>query len=859
MKNKFNLINFLICFFIIIFNYNKSLADDLVIDAEEVEIKDKGNLIRGVGSVNINDNDNLLISGDEAIYDRIQQKVEITGNVNVFNKLKNYKAKSDKVIFDRKQNLILTFDNTNINLLDRNNSNTILKLSGNYSLFNQESKNLEIKKQVTINDYSNDYQIYSNNIFYDNSTQVIQSLGETKINYQNDFLIDTKDISFNRISKNFYTDKKTSLSDKFGNKYELSNFVYDLEKKLFKSKGLKLSDQENNTLDLLNAYIDLEKNEILGSDFNLIFDKNLFSNPENDPRLKGRYILTNKDETIMKKSTFTTCKNIKGKCPVWSISAEEVNHKKEKKRIEYKNAWLEVYDMPIAYFPYFFHPDPTVKRQSGFLFPEFINTQNLGFSTKIPYYLAIDVDKDMTISPRLYSNNNLFVQTEYRQSFENSNLVTDFSYNKKDNSNSHFFANLSSNFEDTFYEMKIETVSNKDYLKKYQVKSPLISNYNTLNSSFLIETLTDDSSFSSSIDVFEDLSKNESDRYEYVFPNYKYTKEIFLDNSLFDTFNYKSSGNYRKFNTNVDELDLVNDLVFKSKDSFTFVENSDSELSLLLRNINTYGDLSSTYKNKKNYSVLSSILYNFKYPLIKESKNNKKFLTPVASFRFSPNPGLNLKNQNTLITYDDLFGLNRINEKTVETGGALTLGLEYKNQNLNNKDILNLKLAVNLRDQENQDLPISSSLNKKTSDIIGFSGVNITENLSLNYNFSLEQNLSGTNYSLVSANYDGNKLKTSFEYMEKSKHIGDESYFINYTDLKIDKSNSLGFETSRNMDKNLTNYYNLIYKYKNDCLEASIVYNKQFYQDDSINSGQNIFFKISLIPFGEVGSSAINN
>ena len=41
--------------------------------------------------------------------------------------------------------------------------------------------------------------------------------------------------------------------------------------------------------------------------------------------------------------------------------------------------------MPIAYFPYFFHPDPTVKRQSGF-FSEFINTQNLGFSAKIPYF-----------------------------------------------------------------------------------------------------------------------------------------------------------------------------------------------------------------------------------------------------------------------------------------------------------------------------------------------------------------------------------------------------------------------------------------------------------------------------------------
>ena len=144
-----------------------------------------------------------------------------------------------------------------------------------------------------------------------------------------------------------------------------------------------MSDQEN-TLDLLNAYIDLEKNEILGSDFNLIFDKNLFSNPENDPRLKGRYILTNKDETIMKKSTFTTCKNIKGKCPVWSISAEEVNHKKEKKRIEYKNAWLEVYDMPIAYFPYFFHPDPTVKRQSGFSFSRIHKYSKLRLFNKDP-------------------------------------------------------------------------------------------------------------------------------------------------------------------------------------------------------------------------------------------------------------------------------------------------------------------------------------------------------------------------------------------------------------------------------------------------------------------------------------------
>ena len=130
--------------------------------------------------------------------------------------------------------------------------------------------------------------------------------------------------------------------------------------------------------------------------------------------------------------------------------------------------------MPVAYFPYFFHPDPTVKRQSGFLFPQFINNNNLGFSTLIPYFVAIDEDKDMTITPRVYTNNNLFIQTEYRQLFKNSYFTTDFSFNKKDSLNSHFFATMESDLEDSFYEVKIETVSNKDYLKKYQIQSPLV-------------------------------------------------------------------------------------------------------------------------------------------------------------------------------------------------------------------------------------------------------------------------------------------------------------------------------------------------------------------------------------------------
>ena len=50
----------------------------------------------------------------------------------------------------------------------------------------------------------------------------------------------------------------------------------------------------------------------------------------------------------------------------------------------------------------FFHPDPTVKRQSGFLIPRFSQTNTLGTALQIPYFKVISENKDLTFTPRLY-------------------------------------------------------------------------------------------------------------------------------------------------------------------------------------------------------------------------------------------------------------------------------------------------------------------------------------------------------------------------------------------------------------------------------------------------------------------------
>ena len=855
MKNNFNISCFFILISLLVLYSTKLSAADLVVDAEVVDIKESGNLIVGKGSVNIVDGNNISIKGDNVRYNRLSQVVEIDGNVIFFDTEKNSKVTSNKIIFDRNQNTISSFGKTSVNIFDNSNKNIEFKVSGENAIINRNTKTLEITDNVILNDMINEYKILSDKIIYNQIEEVFKSFNKTEIDYQNKYLIETDNILYDKSKNIIFSENKTSIFDKFDNQFKLSNFNFDIKNKLFKANNLKLIDKDNNILELNNGYINIDLNELVGSDFSLVFNKGLFGNKENDPRLFGRYIITNQSETTMKKSIFTTCKKEDGKCPAWSMSADEVKHSSEKKRIEYKNAWLEIYEVPVLYFPYFFHPDPTIKRQSGFLFPQFISSSNLGFSTQIPYFNAIDYDKDLTISPRVYTNNNLFLQTEYRQAFNNSDFISDFSFNKKDKTNGHFFSSLKGDFENSFYEMKIETVSNNDYLKKYQIKSPLIKNYSTLNSRFMIETISDDSTFSSSIDIIEDLAKQDSDKYEYIFPNFEYTREAYLDDGIFETVSYRSSGNYHKYNTNVDEVDLINDLVFTSNNS-NILKNSDTSFELLLRNLNTYGDLSNTYKDDKDYKILSSILYNIRYPLFKETDEDTEFLTPILSFRYSPNKGLNLRNEKELIRFQDLFNLDRVNNKTIESGESITLGLEYKNQDKFNKDKINLGIGVNFKTKKDEDLPLSTSLNQKTSDIIGYSGINITENLSLNYNFSIDENLRDTKYSLASLNYNSSKFSTSFEYMEKSQPIGEESYLNNVSRIEINNSNSLAFETNKNLDKNLTDYYNLIYKYKNDCLEASLVYNKQFYDDVSINSDKNIFFKISIIPFGDLGTAS---
>ena len=116
--------------------------------------------------------------------------------------------------------------------------------------------------------------------------------------------------------------------------------------------------------------------------------------------------------------------------------------------IHYKGASLKIYDKKVFYFPKFFHPDPTVKRQTGFLIPRLQENSTTGLSLKLPYFIALAENKDITFSPRFFNNDKLLLQSEFRQKNKKSDQIVDFSQfvSTDEGSRGHLFYNFRKNY-----------------------------------------------------------------------------------------------------------------------------------------------------------------------------------------------------------------------------------------------------------------------------------------------------------------------------------------------------------------------------------------------------------------------------
>ncbi len=706
---------------------------------------------------------------------------------------------------------------------------------------------------------------------YNELSKVLETKGPTKITTSENYIIEGEDIIFDNLKKIIISNKNAQITDQDNNKIYLDKFEYQIEENIFKSIGyVKVEDKFKNVYEFSQIYIDTKKQEILGSDTKLFLNQNNFKvNENNKPRVFANTSKISENQSVFKKSIFTLCNYRKNdKCPPWSIQSSEMLHDNKKKTIYYDNAVVKVYNIPIFYLPKLSHPDPSVDRRSGFLPPSFEDTKNLGSGITVPYFFALNKDKNFTLTNKFYVSENPLFIGEYHQAFKNSNFLADFGYTegfkktsskKKSGKKSHFFSEFTKNFKsenniNSFMKLKVQEVSNDKYLKLYKLESDLVDhNMQTLENSIDFTYQNDDLFFGFNSSIYETLKEDYNDKYEYIYPDITLNKNL-VSNNILGNLDLETNFQVRKYDTNKFTNFFINDFNWNYK---FFGQNSIFNNKLLgnIKNINYEVKNVDVYKRDTTSELYGALGYLTQINLRKNNGTAIHKLTPKLLLRYAPGE-MRKEDSGSRITPTNAFSMNRLNNaKNFETGLSSTIGFDYKIEKNNNN--FDFSIAQIINEKENKKMPTETSLDEKLSDVVGSSNFQLNDSLAIGYNFSIDQNYNDFNYNDFNANINFDPMKIGFNYILEDKHIGNQEYLKTKIDYTRGKNGLLTFETKRNLVSDSAEFYNLSYEYINDCLRAGLVYRREFYKDSELEPEDTLMFKITLVPFGNINTPSL--
>ena len=745
------------------------------------------------------------------------------------------------------------------------------KITSQFAEYNKSSQEIILRDSITATDNLNNV-IKTNYAKYNNINNTFETKGPTSLVTSENYSLEGTDLYFDNKNKIIKSNKNSILKDINGNKIYFENFEYIANDNIFKSIGfVKILDKFDNTYEFSQIYIDTKKKEVLGTDIKAYLDHQDFKiNNKNDPRIFANTLKLGENKSVFNKSVFTLCEFKENeKCPPWVLQANKMTHDNKKKTIYYDDVVVKIYDIPIFYFPYLSHPDPSVKRRSGLMPPTLSDSKNLGAGVALPYFWAVDVDKNFTITSKLFVDENPLFLAEYHQAFKDSNLLTDFGYTegykktsktKKAGSKSHFFSKFIKNFKgemgsDNSLSLVVQNVSDDKYLKLYKIDSNLVDyNQDVLENSVNYTYATKESFFGIDISMYETLKDDYNDKYEYIFPEIIFDKNI-LSSEKFGNLEIQTNFKAHKYDTNKFTNFFVNDLEWESND---YIFNSKVKNKFLgkLKNINYEASNVDVYKDKTTNELFGAIGLLSEIDFQKKIGETTSLLTPKLMMKIAPG-SMRKDTGGSRLTPLDAFNIDRINKiDNFETGNTVTLGFDLDIKNEINK--FNFSVAQIISDKENKKISTKTGLDEKMSDLVGNLSLEINETLEFTHQFAVDQNYGELNYNDFGSNIKLGNMGLNFNYIEEDKHIGNQEYLKTKINYENKDRSLISFETKRNLITNSSEFYDLSYKYINDCLKAGLVYRREFYNDSELEAENSLMFNITLTPFGNINSPKIN-
>ena len=580
--------------------------------------------------------------------------------------------------------------------------------------------------------------------------------------------------------------------------------------------------------------------------------------------------------TEMRQAVFSPCKlcpDNPDAAPLWQLKAARVVHDQRRHEIEYSDVVLEAFGVPIAYAPFFSHPDPTVKRRSGFLTPTYRSGSELGFSLQVPYYFNLAPNRDATLAPIFTTKEGPVLVGEYRARTERGEYQLAGSITNPESRGlngetiggrdvrGHIEGTGAFQLSDVWrWGYQLDRATDDTYLRRYN-----FSNEDTLTSRLYLEGIDGRNYAGINGYAFQGLEVDDDPgQAPLVLPIAEYN--LVLEKGLF-------GGNYT-FDANLMSLSRTEgtDTRRLSVDGGWHLPFIGSAGDIYTLNTQLRGDLywvddlanrgRTASSDEITGRIVPSLSLDWRYPWIRQAGTTRQIIEPVAKIAVSPyggNPdGIpNEDSQDFEFDHTNLFDLMRFpGLDRVEGGPRVSYGLRAGVYGISGGRTTAF-FGQSYRVKADSTFERGSGLEDKFSDFVGSVNISPADFVDLSFRFRLDHDDLSPRRSEVNLNGGPNWLRINFGYLsldDPPDNLDDDVEAreeINVSARFRFASNwSISANTRRNLTTDNTIRYGFGINYGDECLIFSTRFVRSFTQDRDVKPTTSIQFVVTLRNLG---------
>ena len=599
-----------------------------------------------------------------------------------------------------------------------------------------------------------------------------------------------------------------------------------------------------------------------------------------------RFRRLDKDNKVMDKVVYSPCDVCQNENPLWQVKARKVKHYAEEQNVVYNDAFLEVKGIPVLYTPYFSHPDPSVKRRSGFLFPSLTSTKYLGSSIKTNYFWAISDNEDLTFSPTITSDRGILWGANYNKYSERGELFASgtYIYGPRE---------TQPNYEEVHYDSDDKNRGNLFLRGRYEFNDYWVGNADIkyVSDRFYLKDISlpekDYTWLTSTINAqgFDNRNYASIEAYYYKLVTYYDLPRATEKPLVLPMFSYENISESNKYGaytqTNFDFASVLRDEASSSQRltminswnlPYTSPYGEKYRLTASLKSDLYYID---NYTNNDNETfsgavarVFPQVGLEWRLPFIRASESSRQILEPVIVAVAAPDGGNKAdkipNDDRQDIEFDDanVLSLDRYaGYDRNDTGSRVSYGLNWSSYG-DTFGHTSAFIAQSYRFKKDEGFGSNLDQNSRFSDYVG--RVNATPNqyLDLNYRFSLDKNSLDFKYSELSATFGPEMLKAYVSYIFLKSNTNsiiqgyDERKEL-YTSIKmkLTKDWSISIYNRQdlaNIDRSLENGGSVTYD--DECLRFILDIRRYNYTDPDYNGDFEFTATVMLKTLGTIGS-----